>query len=53
MLLMPKPMLDSMAAECSEDTLADAVAERLKTGKLSTKWHLINLGFLPEDEESA
>ena len=53
MLLMPKPMLDSMAAEYSEDTLADAVAERLKTGKLSTKWHLINLGFLPEDEESA
>lgn len=53
MLLIPKPMLDSMAAEYSDDTLVDAVAERLKTGKLSTKWHLMNLGFLPKDEESA
>lgn len=53
MFLMPKTMLDSMAAECSDDALVDAVAERLKAGKRSTKWHLINLGFLPEDEESA
>ena len=53
MFLMPKAMLDSMAAEYSDDALVDAVAERLKTGKLSTKWHLINLGFMPEDAEPA
>lgn len=52
MFLMPKPMVDSMAAKCTEDTLVDTVAEHLKTGKLSTKWHLINLGFLPEDAEA-
>jgi len=52
MFLMPKPMLDSMAVECSENALVDAVAVKLKTGKLATKWHLRNLGFLPEDVES-
>ncbi len=53
MFLMPKAMLDSMAAEYSDDALVDAVVERLKTGRLSTKWHLINLGFLSEDAEPA
>ena len=44
---MPKPMLETLAAEYSEMKLADVVAERLKTGRLSAELHLRNLGFLP------
>ena len=47
MFLMPKPMLETLAAEYSEMKLADVVAERLKTGRLSAELHLRNLGFLP------
>jgi Zn-dependent peptidase ImmA (M78 family) len=52
MFLMPKPMLDSLAASFSENDLVNAVSDCLKTSKLSARWHLKNLGFLAEEEDA-